>query len=199
MSTLLEMDIDDIIKGRIDTAYAEQDGRCCRSCKFFIRVRRNGDFKRIRRQGFCILGELCGDFGLYISSSIAGECKAFVLDEYNHTTTKKEDVLLTKWNDFRYKMSDKRTKEYKQIKGVIGAMDEYLDLYRLSLLDKYTLGLHHKAVGFAYDVFVKLNRKKYKEIFDRKAMRIKKYRRILGTITKVFESFIDGGMSKNDI
>jgi len=198
MSTLLEMDIDDIVKGRIDTAYAEQDRRSCRSCKFFVRVRGNGDFKKIRRQGFCLLGELCGDFELYIASSRSHECQSFISDNYNHETTKMEDALLNKWYDFEYKIGDERTKEYKQIKGVIGAMNEYLDIWKLSKVDKFTLGLHFKAKGIAYDAFVKMNDKQYKEIFGRKALRMMEYMRILGTITKVFEGsmfLLEGGRS----
>jgi len=43
-------------------------GNACRGCAHFIRVNFDSLYNVTNRQGFCILGQLEGDWGLYVSS-----------------------------------------------------------------------------------------------------------------------------------
>jgi len=181
---------DDIVASGVYSTYEMQKKRDCRACRFFIRVRKDGDFSEIRRRGFCLLGRLEGDFSLYISSSEAETCEAFLLDDYNYETTVKERELLKEWADFRFKLEDRRTKEYKQLKKLMGTFAE-----RLKLAENIRYGLagiraHREAVAMAYDYFVEANSDRFEWLWKRRAVDKKEYARILATISKVLESVL---------
>ena len=181
---------DDIVRTGVYTAYDMQKKRKCRMCKHFIRVRESGDFSKIRRRGFCSLGQLEGDFSLYIDSSIAEDCEAYVLDDYNYETTIKEWELLNDWVEFRSKLDDRRTREYKQLKKLMGTFAERLDIVESMKYGWAGIHAHRKAVEMAYDFFVEKNRDRYEWLWNRRAIPKKEYVRILATVIKVLDSML---------
>jgi len=168
--------------------------RDCRCCKNFIRVKEEGDYKRIRRRGFCIYGQLEGDFGLYISSSKANDCLAFVFDEYNYETTKKENELAKKWNEFNFKLEDRRTKEYREVSKFLKDLSEFLSLrcvFSKKNLENMTprkiLNQMGKVREMAYDYFLEQHREEIRQLRKRRALSYQSYCRVLSTISKTFE------------
>jgi myo-inositol-1-phosphate synthase len=68
----------------------------CRECVHFLRVREsyNNDF---RLRGFCNLGELNGDYGLYVSSSVAQDCPS--LSVTLRPVCELEESLTREWDE----------------------------------------------------------------------------------------------------
>jgi hypothetical protein len=90
--------------------------KTCRKCMNYFRVREK-TWEVLSPQGFCIYGQLEGDFSLYYSTSRSNNCAAFILSEYNNETTKMESELNKKIDTFEYNTHDKRTKEYKLLEN----------------------------------------------------------------------------------
>jgi len=167
--------------------------RSCRICKHFIRVKEEGDFKTIRRRGFCVLGQLEGDFSLLLDASRSGSCPAFILDTYNCETTLKERELSKKWSDFRWKVQDKRTKEHKVVAKLA---KELLDCFKLEeALMKGIDGLiaHGKVMKIAYEYFIKANKKDLDWLRQRKAIDGTRYIRLMGAISKALTDLVEKG------
>ena len=81
----------------------------CRSCKFFVRVRKENEDDCCDRVGFCIRG--CrGDYGLY--RSFSGQ-KCWTYSKYQQETVEKENKILDFERDLYSSTFDHRTKLYK--------------------------------------------------------------------------------------
>jgi hypothetical protein len=183
------MDIDEAIASDAIQAYEKMEKRSCRMCENFIRVREDGDFKKIWRRGFCIYGQLQGDFSLYVSSRFAAKCEAFLLSDYNYETTQKEHELNRKWAKFSERVYDRRTREYKAVKQFITKIQEslldYLDLTKAMKFGWVGLKKYQEAMQLAYEYFVQANKEEFEWLWKRRAIPIKEYYRIIGVVTKV--------------
>jgi len=167
--------------------------RSCRICKHFIRVKEEGDSKTIRRRGFCVLGQLEGDFSLLLDSSRSRNCPAFVLDTYNYETTLKERELDKKWFDFKWKIQDKRTKVYKTVEKLA---KELSDCFKLEdAMKKGMAGFiaHGKVLKIAYEYFIKANKKDFDWLRQRKAIDEIKYIKLIGAISKALSDMVEKG------
>jgi len=66
-------------------------------------------------RGFCVLGMLEGTYNLYLSSSQAATCPAYLLDDYANETLRLETELNHAWRDLTDRMWDKRKKLPKRL------------------------------------------------------------------------------------
>ena len=181
---------DNLVEGRLIDTYEKQRKRSCRMCKHFCRIKEDGDFRKIRRRGFCVLGKLEGDFSLYVSSSYAMDCPAFVLDDYNYETTMMEFELAEKWNEFRMKIEDGRTREARELKKVIRAMADYLKLENAVREGIAGIQAYRKAMALAYDHFVERHRNEFGRLWKRRAVNVKDYRNVLAAISRILEDCV---------
>jgi len=181
---------DNLVEGRLIDTYEKQKKRSCRMCRHFSRVKEDGDFRKIRRRGFCVLGQLEGNFGLYISSSSAEDCPAFMLDDYNYETTMMEFELAEKWNEFMHRIRDGRTREARELKKVIETMADYLKIENAVSKGIAGIRAHRKAMALAYEYFVEKHEEEFRKLWERRAMNIKDYYNILAAISRVLEDVI---------
>ena len=154
----------------------------CRECGHFYRVTpKKGGLGYISCQGFCILGRLCGDFSLYMSTSTSSDCGGFFLSDYNKTTMSMEDVLSRKLDDFRRALMDRRTKEYKMLwEKCDDAIREYMK--STTPLERWCLNERSLRDAFV-EVFKDVNREEIMNLIHRKRMYRDKYGEIIGKIT----------------
>ena len=98
----------------------------CRICNHYIRVNEKSANNVGNRRGFCILGQLEGSYGLYISSSRSRKCMGFVYDEEVYKISKAEADIKDEEKKYLYSLEDRRTKNHKLIKPVYDAHVNYL-------------------------------------------------------------------------
>ncbi|MDD3961302.1 MAG: hypothetical protein PHT77_05520 [Bacteroidales bacterium] len=101
----------------------------CRSCKHFIRVNFETAQNVMHRQGFCLLGALAGDYGLYYSRSVT-DCMGFVFDETHYKIALAETTLEENKKAFCNSIKDRRSKNYKLIEPLMEATTKYIEEVR---------------------------------------------------------------------
>ena len=97
----------------------------CRSCGHFIRVNFEGPKNVMHRQGFCMVGRLCGDFSLYYSASET-ECMAYFLLKEHAEIEIAETTLSESEKEFVRSTEDKRSKNYKTIEPLLNETREFI-------------------------------------------------------------------------
>jgi hypothetical protein len=65
-----------------------------------MRVNFDSAYNVTNRQGFCILGQLEGDWGLYVSSSISTKCAGFIFSEDHAKIHEAERKLTDDFHEF---------------------------------------------------------------------------------------------------
>ena len=152
----------------------------CRSCKFFIRVKKN--YRDVMRQvGFCRLGRLEGDYSLYYSWSGDRTCRGFIEDNYNRETYLAECFLHMKHNKFKTGLWDKRTKMYKvmekhfldreDILSILGSDDAWI---------AYAINQEFRKAF--YELFIQLYKKEFDWLWNRRMLSEKDYHQFLNKI-----------------
>jgi hypothetical protein len=97
----------------------------CRVCQHFIRVNFEGARNVYHRQGFCILGQLEGNYGLYHSCS-ATECMGYILSQEHANIALAEESLNEREKEFVRSTQDKRSKNYKLIEPLMAKTEEFI-------------------------------------------------------------------------
>ena len=97
-----------------------------RSCKHFIRVNFDSPRNVMHRQGFCILGQLEGNYGLYYSSSGCTTCMGYVFSKEHNEIAVAEQHLSENEKEFCHSIRDKRSKNYKLIEPLLKETQEYI-------------------------------------------------------------------------
>ena len=152
----------------------------CRTCKFFIRVKRS--YRNIMNPvGFCRLGRLEGDYSLYYSWSGDRTCRGFIEDNYNRETYLVECFLRMKESDFERGLYDKRTKMYKIMKEHFFDKKDILSI----------LGSDEGWIAYAinqefrkalYELFIELHKKEFDWLWNRRMLSDKDYHQFLNKI-----------------
>lgn len=168
-------DIEDKIK--------ELNALKCRVCKHFIRVNFEGYHNVPNRQGFCILGQLEGDFGLYVSSSISKECMGYVFDKHTCAIAEAEKQLSTDLNQFIHDLEDGRTSTHKLSEPLRIAQKNYIKAFH---------GSPDGTAGFmamqilrkeGVDHFRKLHEDRYMNIYRMVSLQKTDYNKFLAQLT----------------
>ena len=104
-----------------DHGFAETCVRSCRNCANFIRVQGGKDGKPSTNslRGFCILGQGESDFGLYVSSTICGDCTGFMFDQTHALLTEEEQKISKQFYDFCRKEGPKIRREINKANRAI--------------------------------------------------------------------------------
>lgn len=167
----------------------------CRGCAHFIRVNFDGYYNVTNRQGFCILGQLEGDWGLYVSSSISVTCAGFVFSEENARIHAAERQLSDDLHDFVHSLYDKRTANHKAVKPLIDAHKEFfesIEKQRKERSDIAWLAADQKVREFANKHFEKVNAERYRDIYHMVSLKRAHYMRFLAQVSvKVHDHFCD--------
>lgn len=155
----------------------------CRACEHFVRVNFDGYENVMNRQGFCLLGQLDGEYSLYVSTSRSGDCMGFILSEKNLTITEAEHQLNRDVNDYISRLGDKRTADYKEIEPLLKAHQKFIE----STENKYKgLAWMHaemaiREVGCKH--FRELNTERYKDIYHMVSLRKADYSKFLAKLS----------------
>lgn len=101
------------------------DTHGCRVCKHFIRVNYDGIENVSHRQGFCVLGGLEGNYGLYYSKT-AKDCCGYIFSKPHEIITTSETNLSKQMSEFEHRCEDKRTNDYKLIEPLFEETRKYI-------------------------------------------------------------------------
>jgi len=163
----------------------------CRNCKHYYRVKKDLSMRNVMNsQGFCSLGQLCGDYGLYISSSSARDCQGFIKDDYNTETREKERELSTAQDDFRFALEDKRTKEYQLVKNRFIDKEEVKKFFDMKDKDQWVaLHMNRHVVEAFTNFFYETHQDKFEWLWHRKFISQKDYHIFLNKLRTEFNDF----------
>jgi hypothetical protein len=110
----------------------------CRNCQNFVLFNKDHNSLRVlNRQGFCLYGQMEGDFSPYIGSSQAGTCKGYVFCSELNILWELEKDLRQKLANLLRAIQDRRTKEYKEIKPFLDGLQEYKEVKHAKSGDRY--------------------------------------------------------------
>lgn len=155
----------------------------CRACHHFIRVNFDNYRNVYNRQGFCILGELKGDYGLYISCSSSKECMGFIISDKNYQITKSEKELSTDCDEYLHSLNDKRTKNYQEILPLLQAHEDFFKRAKDMKSGMAWLMADKKIRSVGYEHFYEGNIKRYKEIYDMVKLKRSDYLKFLAKLS----------------
>ena len=166
----------------------------CRGCAHFIRVNFDSYYNVTNRQGFCLLGQLEGDWGLYVSTSGSITCTGFVFSEGNARIHEAERKLTDDLHEFLHTLHDKRTTNYKAIQPLIAAHKEFFESVKKEqggiawmLADREV-----RKVGVEY--FRTANEERFKEVYHMVSLKRTHYMRFLaGVSVQIHDRFCDCG------
>ncbi|MCK5344861.1 MAG: hypothetical protein KAR20_15730 [Candidatus Heimdallarchaeota archaeon] len=136
----------------------------CRICNHYIRVNDKSANNVGNRRGFCILGQLDGDYGLYISSSVSRECMGFIYDEEVYKISKAEADIKEEERKYLHSLEDRRTNNHKLIKPVYDAHVEYLRASQDKINGTAWVGAIREFRRVACDHFEDINKERFYEI-----------------------------------
>lgn len=113
----------------------------CKNCKNYIRFNKDhNSFRVLGRRGFCLYGQLEGDFTPYIGGG-KPDCggKGHVFSSENNVLWEHEKALRQKLADMLHAIMDRRTKEYKEIKPILDGIEEYKRVKRAKTGERYMI------------------------------------------------------------
>lgn len=163
----------------------------CRMCHHFQRVNFD-DYRNVtNRQGFCILGQLEGSYGLYVSNSRSYDCMGYLFCDEHANITRAENGLSNDMDDFLHSIEDKRTKNCKLIQPVIDAQTEFFKQD-----DKYDgpawLMALQELRRFGGEYFIKINKERYQEVYHMVSLRKTDYNKFLAQVSvEIHNRFCD--------
>jgi len=169
-------------------------GNACRGCAHFIRVNFDSLYNVTNRQGFCILGQLEGDWGLYVSCSISVKCKGFVYSEENTRIHEAERQLSDDLYEFIHSLHDRRTANFKAIKPFIAANKEFAKTINegQSNISRMVSDFEIRKLGGEY--FKKLHEEQYWEVYRMVSLKKPHYLRFLAKVSvQVHDEFCECG------
>lgn len=149
-----------------DEELKEHSANKCRNCRHFKRVNFHGIDNVMNRQGFCILGELEGDYSLYMSSSNSRECMAYIFDDAHFKITKAEKQLSEDVDKFTNSLNDGRTTNHGQYEPVMSAHMGYFENVVGKGAGSSWMAAHMERRRFGYEQFKKDNSKRFFEVRD---------------------------------
>lgn len=183
----------------IEDKIKELDAASCRKCKHFIRVNFEGSNNVSKRPGFCILGQLEGDFGLYVSSNIAKECMGYVFDQHTHAIAAAEKQLSTDLNQFIHDLEDGRTFTHKLAEPLRTAQKDYIKAFHGSPDGMAGMMAMQTLRSEAVDHFRKLNARRCIVVYQMVTLRKSDYHKFLAQLTgALHDKFCDCAISEHD-
>ena len=164
----------------------------CRGCAHFIRVNFDGYYNVTNRQGFCLLGQLEGDWGLYVSSSISVKCAGFVFSEENAKIHAAERQLTDDMHKFVHSLHDKRTANYKAIKPLIDAHKDFFERTKNDRGDIAWMSADLKIRELGAEHFRKANAERFADVYHLVSLKRVHYMRFLaGVSVQIHDRFCD--------
>jgi hypothetical protein len=159
-----------------------------------MRVNFDSAYNVTNRQGFCILGQLEGDWGLYVSCSISTTCAGFVFSAENTKIHEAERQLSKDQFEFIHSLYDKRTANYKAIKPLIAAHKEFAESISKgqSAGARMIADTEVRKLGGKY--FEELHKDRFWEVYRMVALKKTHYMRFLaGVSVQIHDKFCDCG------
>ena len=167
----------------------------CRRCAHFIRVNFNGYRNVTNRQGFCLYGQLEGDWSLYVSTSGEHNCVGFVHSVENARIFEAERKLSKDHDDFIKSLSDKRTTNYKAIKPLMDAHKDFFESIQKERGGIAWMTAHNKIRELGSEHFNDVNAERYREVYHMVSLKKVHYLRFLAGISSaVHDRFCDCGV-----
>ena len=155
----------------------------CRICKHFIRLNFEETMRVYHRQGFCMLGQLEGDFGVYVSCSVGANCMGFVYSEDHYKIQMAEQNIREEMEAFCKSCEDKRTSNYKLIEPLMEAHKEFFKDAQKQPAGIAGLYASRKAHQIAREWFEKNHEEEYLRIRNMVNLRKSDYSKFLAKIT----------------
>jgi len=149
----------------IEEKIKELPTNACRVCEHFCRVNFEGYDNIMNRQGFCILGQLEGDFGLYLSSSKSRDCLGYLYSERNAKIYNAEHELDIELDDYIESLSDRRTTNWKEIEPLLRAHTDFFEKYEAKPKGLAFLDAEIIIRRFACKYFREMHIEKYREVY----------------------------------
>jgi len=163
----------------------------CRCCKFYHRVFEQ-NYRNIQNiRGFCRLGELEGDYNLYVSTSASGQCHAFVKDDYNTETHNAELRLKDAHRQFEKDLIDGRKSLHKIIKESVPkseALEKFLTDKKEARWISYHMEQDLRKSFF--ELFLKEHKEQFDWLFNRKYINKINYSSFLNKLRTQFDKFV---------
>ncbi len=154
----------------------------CRACKHFIRVNFESPMNVMHRQGFCILGQLEGDYHLYYSSGGGTTCMGYVFSQYHNDIDIAERQLNENEKEFCHSIRDKRSKNYKLIEPLIAETQEYIKKVKTEHMGLgYMLSMREVEVT-AHKYFRDTHSEEYLKVYQMVTLRKADYNKFLAKI-----------------
>lgn len=163
----------------------------CRGCAHFMRVNSDNLYNVMNRQGFCILGQLEGDWGLYVSSSVSTSCKGFIYSEENARIHDAERKLSDDLREFAHSLYDQRTANYKAVKPLLAAHKEFANS-----INKGASRMESDLAirKFASEHFENMHRERFWEVYHMVSLKKSHYLRFLAKVSvQVHDEFCECG------
>jgi hypothetical protein len=166
----------------------------CRGCAHFIRVNFETYYNVTNRQGFCLLGQLEGDWGLYVSTSGSHNCAGFIFSEETAKIHAAERELSDDLHDFLHTLQDKRTANYKAIKPLIAARKKFFESVEKARGGIAWMLADHEIRQLGVEHFNAANEERFKEVYHMVSLKKVHYMRFLaGVSVQVHDWFCDCG------
>lgn len=164
----------------------------CRGCVHFLRVNFDDASNVTNRQGFCTLGQLEGDWGLYVSCSISTRCVGFVFSAENNRIHEAERKLTDDLHKFLHTLHDKRSANYKAIKPLIAKHKEFSESISKRQSDSARIidDINVSVLGVEY--FERMHKERYWEVYRMVSLKKTHYTRFLATVSmQIHDKFCD--------
>ena len=165
----------------------------CRCCKFFHRVFEH-NYRNIQNiRGFCRLGRMNGEYSLLVSTSFDRECPAFVRDEYNTETSRKEHELKQDFWKFEGELIDNRTRLAKLIEKSVPDNEEIKKFFKEG--DKnsrwVTFHMRNEFRTVFYELFLQMHKEQFDWLYNRKYINDTNYFSFLNKLRTNFSKFVE--------
>jgi len=169
----------------------------CRTCKLFIRV-----FEKYRNihniRGFCSIGNLEGDFVLYVSTSRSKECHGYIYNKYNAITYKKERELKQLSCDFDDALNDGRTKLGKAIRKSLNSKP-FEEFFEKSWHERIMIRAMNQGIQKEiWELFFQMNKDKFEWLYNRKHVPLPHYYNFLNKFKMEVEKWLNDGAYDKD-
>lgn len=167
----------------IETKIKNIEGRnFCRACHHFIRVNNETVQNVMHRQGFCILGQLEGNYSLYYSCS-ASECVGFLLDNAHYDIAMAEQKLSEDEKAFAHLVNDKRSSNFKRIAPLVEETRKYIESVKSKNVGLGTIMAMREAEVTALKYFRENNQERYLDVYKMVNLRKAEYLRFVAKIS----------------
>jgi len=187
--------------GRLDyesgDVFLERSKRSCRACGHYVRVWESWD-KMPNNRGFCVLGNLDGDWGLYVSSNEGLTCKGYIGDPYNLETLRLETELNKEWIDIKHNLLDGRKKLTRKLSK---AIPDLSDIFKNAKKQRNVMGYmgdFQMGIGLVWKWFNAEHEPKFQVIRKRTRTRKTSYYQVLGDISLAMVKWIEAEKAQDN-